>query len=373
MSDRICRNLSNTSIAWLGIATLSSLLVMSPLWARDGDESPTVPYVDPLVDPLHTQPEVLHAGAALPGDSGSWQCASSQDIPTPLALNDAVDLALCNNPQIKMAWAMIKMQAAAVGAADAAYLPTVSANVSHLRTATSYPDSGIPSSSVTGNTVYGSFNWRLFDFGTRAANRQSANSALAAALADHEASLQKTLEQTVQAYFDVQSSRAMLQAREQGEAIANETLVSAKRREAKGVVARSDTLEANTAFAKAVLEKNRAMGDYQKSLSVLVYALGLSAGTRIALAEEADGGEREGGSVKLAAAQADDLDRWLHNAELSHPAIRSARAQWEAATSLLREPADCRLSTLPRIITRTGTLDRVCNRLTRISTASGFR
>ena len=342
MNVRARRKRSRLSTALKSIVAISTLLFAPSLWARDIDESLTTPFVDPL----HTRPDVLDKGVALPGDTAPWQCQTSRDFSTPLSLNEAVDLALCNNAQVKMAWAMIKVQAGAVGTAESAYLPTISVTVSRLRTGTSYPDSGIPSSSTTGNTVFGSFNWRLFDFGARAANRQSANSALVAALADHEASLQKTLAQTIQAYFDAQSTHAILIAKEQDEAIANETLESAKRRETKGVVARSDTLQANTALAKAILDKNRAMGDHQKSMSILIYALGLPAGIHIVLAEEADNGERDGKIGSFAATQMEDLDMWLRNAEQSHPAIRSARAQWEAAQSNI---ASARASGLPTI------------------------
>jgi outer membrane protein len=342
MNVKIWKKLSHATTALISIVAIPVLLFSSPLWARDIDELLTTPFVDPL----HTRPDVLDKGVVLPGDTAPWQCKTSRDFSTPLSLNEAVDLALCNNAQVKMAWATIKVQAAAVGTADAAYLPIISATVSRLRTQTSYPDSGIASSEVTGNTVYGSFNWRLFDFGTRAANRQSANSALTAALADHDASLQKTLAQTIQAYFDVQSTHAILLAKEQGEAIASETLESARRREAKGIVARSDTLQANTALAKASLDKNRAMGDYQKSMSILIYALGLPAGTHIVLAEETDDGAKSGKIEKFAATQTEDLDMWLRNAEQFHPAIQSARAQWEAAQSNI---ASARASGLPTV------------------------
>lgn len=332
----------HASLALSGIVAASALLLAPPLWARDMDDVLTTPFIDPM----HTRPDVLDKGAVLPGDLTPWQCPTTTDFSTPLALNEAVDLALCNNAQVKVAWSAIKMQAAALGIAEAAYLPTISANVSRLRTGTSYPDSEIPSNSVTGNTVYASFNWRLFDFGARAANRQAANSSLAAALADHEASLQKTLEQTIQAYFDAQSARAILQAKEQGQIIASEILDSAKRRETSGVASRSDTLQANTAFAKAVLDRNRATGDYEKSLSVLVYALGLPTGTRVVLAEEADAGGRDGKNGNPVVAQAKDLDAWLRQAEQSHPAIRSARAQWDAAKSNI---TSVRASGLPTI------------------------
>jgi outer membrane protein len=340
MSVSMWRQRGHISIIATAITLLS--IQTTALWARDLEDVLTTPFIDPL----RTRPAVLDSGVTLPGDNAPWQCQTGKDFSNPLALNEAVDLALCNNPQVKTAWAAIKMQAAAVGVADAAYLPTISATASRLRTGTSYPDTGISSSSVTGNTVYASLSWRLFDFGTRAANRQSANSLLAAALADHEASLQKTLAQTIQAYFDLQSARAAWQAKQQGEAIANDTLESAKRREAKGVVARSDTLQATTALAKAVLEKNRALGDYRKSVSILIYAMGLPADSQIALAEEVEAHDLDGHIANPLALHSEDLAAWLRDAQKSHPAILSARAQWQAAQNNI---ASARADGLPTV------------------------
>ena len=66
-------------------------------------------------DPLLATPEVAVTGVALPGDAAPVTCPALKDFATPLALGEAVDLALCNNPQIQSDWANIKIQAAALG------------------------------------------------------------------------------------------------------------------------------------------------------------------------------------------------------------------------------------------------------------------
>jgi len=312
------------------VAALGLLCIYSaPIAARDMADVLSTPFIDPL----HVRPAVLENGATLPGDAASIQCSTSNDLASPLALSEAVDLALCNNPQIKASWAAIKVQAGAVGEARAAYLPTMSATANRLRTRTAYSNIALASTSVDGNTVYGALSWRLFDFGTREANRQSANSLLVAALATHDATLQRTLAATIQAYFDTQSSRAAWQAKEESEAIAQQTLESAKRREARGAVARGDTLQATTAFARAALDKNRALGNYRKALSILIYAMGLPPDSSIVLAEEKEDSSHDDHSRNPIDIQGEDLGAWLRDAQTSHPAILSARAQWQAAQS----------------------------------------
>ncbi|HVZ45072.1 MAG TPA: TolC family protein [Ramlibacter sp.] len=278
----------------------------------------------PLRDPLQgTSPPVLESGATLPGEIAPVPCPAGEAFALPLGLGEAVDLALCNNPQIKAAWANIKVQAGALGEARAAYLPTLSATINRLNTHNSYPDSALPGNTNLGTTASATLNWRLFDFGGRQANREAANRLLIAAIASHDAALQKTLTGVIQAYFDAQTAQATAQAKERNETIARSTLDSTTRRASRGVAARSDTLQATTALAKVTLERNRARGTYQKALAVLATSLGISPGTRIVLADDVKDGESNGDNRSL--------QDWMDIAEQSHPAIRAARAEWEAS------------------------------------------
>lgn len=276
----------------------------------------------PFADPLQTLPKIIESGVSLPGDSKPVTCPVTKDFSAPLTLAEAVDLALCNNPQIKAAWTSIKVQAAAVGEARAAYLPTLSGTTNYQITRTTNPGSSIAATTTDGQALSATLSWRLFDFGGREANRKSANSLLVSAIAQHDAVLQKILTDVIQAYFDAHTAQATFQAKEQNESIARNTLETAQRREARGAVSHGDVLQATTALAKASLEKNRAIGGYQKALSVLVYALGVPTKTQIVLADDL--------RDKLAL-ESKSLEAWLEIAEKSHPAIQAARTQLESA------------------------------------------
>lgn len=276
----------------------------------------------PFQDPLLAVPNELTSGVVLPGDGQPAPCPAVKDFATPLALTEAVDLALCNNAQVKAAWANIKVQAAATGVARAAYFPTLAGSLSHREDRTSFPDSTIKTRTIDSSPINGAFTWRLFDFGGRGANHDAAVQSLAAALANHNAVLQKTLAAVVQAYFDAQATRAAWQAKEQNEEIARSTLETARRRETKGAGSTNDTLQAATALARATLEKNRAQGTYHKALAVLIYGIGVPLHTRVTLANDLEEPIRQA---------ADDLEAWLQEAENRHPAINAARAQLAAA------------------------------------------
>jgi len=287
------------------------------------------PYL--LQDPLLTRPPVLDQGASLPGDRASLACASlnlqGQPVKDPLALETAVDMALCHNPQVKVAWAAIKVQAAALGEARAAYLPTLNATVSKLHNTTRYSDGNLADVTNEGKTEYANLTWRLFDFGTRSANLESANQLLTAALASHDASLQKVLTSVVGAYFDAMTAQATLKARTQAVELATGTWQTTQRREARGAAAVSDTLQAAAALTKAKLALSRAQGDAQKTRSVLLYAMGVPTDMPWRLPDE---------HAATAETSVEDLAQWLRDAQQKHPAIAAARAQLAASKTKIQ-------------------------------------
>jgi outer membrane protein len=223
-----CRGLGRRS----RLQTAAMLLVVGLIGA--GSASALDP-VYPFVDPLRSQPEILTTGVTLPGDPTPVPCPAYKDFAAPLALSEAVDLALCNNPQIKSSWANIKIQAGAVGEARAAYLPTVTGSLGRTNDQIRSSDSRVPQSNINQNTAQGSLTWRLLDFGGRAASHQAAENLLIAALASHNATLQKALAAVIQAYCDVLTTRAAVKAKTESVEIATSTLKSAKTRETKGL------------------------------------------------------------------------------------------------------------------------------------------
>lgn len=277
---------------------------------------------DVLDDPLWTKPARLDANTRLPGGDDALICPAQVDLKSPLSLSDVVDVSLCNNPQVASAWAAIKLQAAGLGEARAAFLPTVSGTRSYLRSKTHYP--GYPNSDThnKGATGTANFTWRLFDFGGRTSNHEAASQLLTAALLGYDAALQKTLTGVIGAYFDALTSQAAMEARKEASRLAEGTLAATLRKERKGAAAQSDTLQAQVALSKARLAEQRAGGDYQKARAVLTYVMGLPAGANLVLAPLTDPKPTE--SVT-------DLAQWLEDTSRQHPAILAAKAQWQAA------------------------------------------
>jgi outer membrane protein len=279
-------------------------------------------FPDILEDPLNVRPPAFDSGTVLPGDTAPVPCPATKDFAEPLALGEAVDLALCNNPQIKATWASVKVQVGALGEAKSAYLPTMTGTFSRFQNRTSYPELSVAPTTKYGNTVYANVSWRLFDFGGRDANRKAAGKLLDAALASHDAALQKILSYVIQAYFDAMTAKATLEAKTEDVRIAQATLEASRTRELKGATPRSDTLQAAAALARASLGRQRAQGEAMKALAVLIQVMGVPTHSSILL--PGDMGSFPVSSVK-------DLDEWLEDAKHLHPAIIAAKAQWEAA------------------------------------------
>ncbi|MCA1323595.1 TolC family protein [Herbaspirillum sp. alder98] len=273
-------------------------------------------------DPLLSEPPEMKEGALGSYGSSRMSCPESRDEKAELALIEAIDLALCRNAKIAAAWADMKTQAAALGEARAAYLPTMAGTLSRVHDRTNYPGSRFASSDIQSNTAYINLTWRLLDFGGRDANHRAARASLDAALASYDATVQKTLSSVIEVYFETRRSYFSWKMFGQTEEAAQKTWLAAQRREAGGFGARSDTLQARAALAKASLSKIRAEGEFKKSQATLFYHTGLPAHSGLMFAPELP-------LHNVMPRQT--LDQWLVEVQAHHPAIVAAQLQLDAA------------------------------------------
>ena len=223
-----------------------------------------------------------------PSAPGGMSCQLDGLSNSVLSLERAVDLALCSNADIQSAAAAVRVRAAQLGEAHAEYWPTLTLSASELTENTQYPGTKTPPTIDTAVTVYGTLNWRLFDFGGRRADSRAASKLLEVALGTQDATVQKVLAAVVEAYFDAVTANALLNSKNEDKTLAQQTLASANRRLRQGDGAQSDVLQATTALARATLDANRAQGSYHTSLAVLAYSVGLPTGMPYTVPDEAD-------------------------------------------------------------------------------------
>ena len=289
-------------------ATAAAALRAEPLWS----------------DPLHTMHEVSVTPVTIGYGVG---CSFDARLPDPLTLLDAVERALCRNPQTRQAWANVKAQAAAVGVSRAAYLPALTAGGtwSKADNRTTYPDFPANDSSLTTHSsdVNLNLSWVLYDFGLRAANLENARQLLNAANAAQDDMLQTVFLSTVQSFYEAQAAQALLAATTEAEQAAEQSFKASAARYQAGAGTLADKLQAQTAYAQASLKRAQAAGDLQNALGSLAIVMGWRPNTALTLAAL--------GNASDAPLLQQAVDQLIADAVRSHPKILAAQAQWKAA------------------------------------------
>jgi outer membrane protein len=286
---------------------------------------------DPLSD--FFQPDVLRTGAALkartPGltDPLGRDCA----LPAgPLSLSAAVDLALCRNPSTRSAWAAAHQQAAALGSAEGAWLPDVSATGSETRSFGEHadPTGSIVSTPQNSRDAAINLSWLLYDFGARDGRITSARHLLDAAAATASSVSQQTVLNVVQSYYGVVAADAALIAAQTTETAGSRSLEVARGLREGGAGTRADVLQAETAFDQAVLARVQAEAAAKNSRGTLAVTIGLPADQSMALAPEAVPTEAPVLTARMA-----DL---MAEAMRQRPDLAAAQAQRDSAEANIR-------------------------------------
>ena len=250
-------------------------------------------------------------------------CPGPWPADRPLSLSRAVAMALCADPELQAAWRTELSSQASMEAERSAYWPTLQgqANSGRANRKTRYDGFPEANSSLDARTSgYGlSLNWVLYDFGLRDARVESARQLLNAASSSRVEKIQQVVLGTSKAFYQVQASSALLEARRSIEALAADSLRVTTAKHQAGAGERADRLQAQTTFEQAQLER------------VLASALNLSPSAPLRL-EALD--EPQGQEARFM----QSVDALMEQARQTHPSVDSARAQW--ASSLAKAEAE---------------------------------
>lgn len=258
-------------------------------------------------------------------------------LAAPLALADAIRIALCSNPRARQAWFDAAAQAATVGLSKAAYLPTVNASLSKSYDAVRTPGS-FNNNQRSGNQVNGAnltLSWLLLDSGGRAANVRQAEQNLAAAMAGHDGLLQSLFVGTAQAYYEAAAASASVRAAQQAEDTARESAQAAETKLQLGAATVVDMLQARTALSQATLARVRAEGQARTSLGALAHVMGIDVRSPLQLAADADLDPLSRTEPPVAEDYLQQLDSLINEALAAHPTLLAARAQLASAEARL--------------------------------------
>ncbi|ADE11724.1 TolC family protein [Sideroxydans lithotrophicus] len=272
-------------------------------------------------DPLSTG-QYMEPGE-FPQTADTGNCDRDK-ISKPLNLADVVDLALCNNPQTRSLWASARAEAANVGVAMSAYLPTLSAQGSLSR---NFSNSAGQKNSYNSRNASLTASYLLFDFGGRSATLENAKQLLVAASATRDATLQANFLTAVQSYYALLSARANVDALQIAEASAKESLAAADARYMAGVATPADKLQAQTALSQARLNLITAQGNERSAQGTLANIMGFDASQPFLLAT-------------LPESTPDpfieqDIGKLIEEARRKRPDLQAAEAQIKAAEAQL--------------------------------------
>ena len=275
-------------------------------------------------------PDPFHTGARLQRDTSGLTDPLGHDCAVPggdLTFERAADLALCRNPQTRSAWAAAQQQAAALGSAESAWLPTIAGTADQERFFGKHADVNGNIVSTPQNTTDAAVNltWTLYDFGGRSGRIGSARSLLDSAAYTASFSVQQVMLLVVQSFYGAVAQDALLASAKTTEDVTRQSLEIARALASGGVGSLGDVLQAETAYEQAVLVRIQADQTAKGARGTLAVTLGLTAEESFTL--KADPAPKD---IPALSARIGDL---MVEAARQRPDLKAAQAQRDAAES----------------------------------------
>ena len=263
-------------------------------------------------------------------DAAAAICKFDANSTAPLTLADIVERALCNNPQTHVAWANARAQAAQVGIARSAYLPSVTGigtatlnNTNGGARAAGAQASNANDSRYTQESIGLTFSYLLYDFGARRANLDSALQTLAALNYTQDSVVQSVFLKAEQAFYALFATQAAVAATKEAERSSMEGLKAATARLNAGSGTPADKLQAQTAYSQAVFNRIQAEGNAKTAQGALANVIGLDANRPVDVATPVFAQPDTGFES--------DLNALIGQARERRPDLAAAEAQVSAA------------------------------------------
>jgi outer membrane protein len=305
--------------SWRGVGALLWAASLVVLGSRPTAADPKSDFFDP--DFFRTHPALKDRTHGL-SDPLDRECP----VPSgPVSLSVAIDLGLCRSPATHSAWAAARLQAAVLGSAESAWLPSIGATGGFSRQFGEHVDVTGETDTAPQNTRDAAVNltWTLYDFGARGGRIRGAHSLLDAQAATLNSVSQQTVLQVVQSFYGVVAADASLIAAKTTETTAERSVEIARSLREGGVATQADVLQAQTAHDQAVLARIQADAAAKTARGSLAVAVGSPADQPLRL--DADPVPAQ---VPVLTARMSDL---MAEATRQRPDLAAALAQRDAA------------------------------------------
>lgn len=256
----------------------------------------------------------------------------------PLTLPELIDLAQRRNPLTRIAWEQARQAAAAVGMAEALYLPMISAvvvgGVQRAESPLPYAVGNIDTVRTTASGVIPALTveWLLFDFGERAAAVEAARQLSFGANVQFQAAHQRLIQGVALAYYHYDAARTRTQVTTETLANANTVLQAVQARQAAGLATTVELAQVRQQVAQARLLQVQAQGVERDTYQALIAATGLPPETRITVARLPERHllptlhDETEARLRRALAQRPDVLGSYAAAQAAHQGVMAARA-----------------------------------------------
>lgn len=284
----------------------------------------TVTYAQ--IDPFATRAGLDDVSPDLNRIARDTDACNSASVHSPISIYEAVSQALCSDPTVRESWANMLLNAAQVGVAKSAWLPTLDANATRSRTVQTQSTAGPALPDLTGRASdrYAELrlSWVLFDFGRRDANLGYYKGLYELSKAAHTEALQSVFGQAAGAFYEVWTAESTLGAAMQAEANAEQSYQIARHRHLGGAGTLNDELQAKAAWQEAIYTRVNATGALKVAQGNLCVRMGIPVETEVTV--DVDAGQQP--DVNFSSSVAD----LLALAQEMNPKLREAHAQIEA-------------------------------------------
>jgi outer membrane protein len=274
------------------------------------------------------------------------EAPSPPDLSGPLSIEEAIRIALEQNPDVDMAVARIRQSEAMIDEATAAFWPMLSAYGEYMQgdAPSSYLFKTIDQRMLPPNVNFNDpgwfenyevglrVRWNLFNGGRDWLRRKMAETGLEIHQLDRQSVDNGLVESVIHAYFNVLAARDFVQIAEDSVGTVAEQKRVVEVRYKGGSALKSDLLSLAVRLAQAREDLVRAKNNESLSLAALANLLGLNADTTISLKGEedilADFPEDYRAGLKQALARRPELRKTRQQVVSSQMALDAARSEY---------------------------------------------
>ncbi|NCB49497.1 MAG: TolC family protein [Alphaproteobacteria bacterium] len=198
-----------------------------------------------------------------------------------LSLEEALEIALCQNPALRQTYLTAKSQSALFGVAQSEYLPTVSLSASSTAKVSKIEQEKREYS--PSSTAGVALSYLLYDFGGRSMRYEKAENEMTASDFSYQKNVQDLVYDVIEGYYAYLSAEDVVKSAEMSEEAYRVAYNIVSKRYKLGLVKKLDKLQSETSLAQAEIKTNDAKKDLKVIKATLLSLLHMPVNKDISL------------------------------------------------------------------------------------------